>query len=82
MILPIEIAHFELKNLKFSGRRRRPKILASGADLRNLSSETKGGFLRRGGFLACITLISSGGVLFGCIRGKKSTFFIEHSDGF
>ena len=51
MVLPIEIAHFELKNSKFSGRRRRPKILASGADLRNLSSETKGGFL------AGITLI-------------------------
>ena len=45
MVLPIEIAHFELKNSKFSGRRRRPKILASGADLGDLSSENKGGFL-------------------------------------
>ena len=58
MILPIEIAHFELKNPKFSGRRRRPKILASGADLRNLSSENKGGFPGKGGgFLALYPLM-------------------------
>ena len=44
MVLPLEIAHFELKNSKFSGRRRRPKILASGADLGNLSSEKQVGF--------------------------------------
>ena len=68
MILPIEIAHFELKNLKFSGRRRRPKILASGADLRNLSSETKGGVSYvGGGFLACIALM-----VFGFVGISKS----------
>ena len=49
MVLPIEIAHFELKNSKFSGRRRRPKILTSGADLGDPSSENKGGFRGRGG---------------------------------
>ena len=48
MVLPIEIDHFEFKCPKFSGRRRRPKILASGADLRNLSSENKGGFQQEG----------------------------------
>ena len=42
VILPLETTYFVLKTPNFSGRRRRPKILASGADLRNLSSENKG----------------------------------------
>ena len=49
-VFPLKIAVLRVQNPKFSGRRRRPKILASGADLGYLSSSNKGGFISKGGF--------------------------------
>ena len=60
-VFPLEIAVLRVQNPKFSGRRRRPKMLASGADLRNLSSENKEGFsnVSKGGFSIVISPDSS-----------------------